>query len=73
VARKRKARLGEELTRDEISASAARALRACKGFDEDCQEACREGVKAAEAEMKKYLKPEKHEVGNQKIKIIRER
>ena len=60
-----------ELIRDDISAAAARALRSCNGFDEECREACREGVKATEQQVKQLLHREKPEVG--KIKIIRER
>lgn len=59
------------VTHDDISAAGARALRSCKGFEDECKEACREGVKATEQQIRTILKPQKQEIG--KIKIIRER
>lgn len=43
-----------ELTEDDIAAGAARAQRVCSAMPEECQSACRTGIKAAEREMKEH-------------------
>ncbi|MGH9389655.1 MAG: hypothetical protein ACRD1Z_08575 [Vicinamibacteria bacterium] len=63
-------RIGQ-ITPDDVSAAAARALRACKGLPEECIPACREGVLATEREMKAVLR--ERGVRLRGVRIVREK
>lgn len=68
----RKKRMGA-LTRDDISAAAARAQRSCRLLPEECRDECRAGINHLERELKEHpeMPRQRSELDGAGLKILR--